>query len=41
VENGRQNTRKVLIVKNQKDSLKNNIAVMEEEKPASEECNIG
>jgi hypothetical protein len=30
VENGRQNTRKVSIVEDQKVSLKNNIAVMEE-----------
>ena len=32
VENGQQNTRKVLIVKNRKDSLKNNIVVLEEKK---------
>jgi hypothetical protein len=29
VENGQQNTRKVLIVTDQKDSLKSNIVVME------------
>lgn len=32
VENGQKNTRKVLIVKNRKDSLKNNIVVLEEKK---------
>jgi hypothetical protein len=31
VENGRQNTRKVLIVEDRKDSLKSNIVVLEEE----------